>query len=102
MKLDEYVKQVLVDITSGVAEAQRTAQRGIAPASVSGGKNVAAPSMVKFEIVVSAEKSGGGGIQVPSLLELSGKLQNTQINKISFEVPVFFSHPAVSFPPGVK
>ena len=45
MKLDEYVKQTLMDITNGVSEAQKESQLYIAPGFVENQK-VVAPQMV--------------------------------------------------------
>lgn len=95
MKLDEYVKQTLVDISKGVSEAKTESLVGIAPGYVDGEK-VFAAQMISFEIIVTTEKEAGGGIRVLSLgdLEVGGKIQH--VNRISFEVPVFFQAPPIS------
>jgi len=63
MKLDEYVKQTLLDITNGVAAAQKETHLFIAPGFMEGEVKTA-PQMVTFEIVVSVNKEAGGGISV--------------------------------------
>ncbi len=95
MKLDEYVKQTLVDIAKGVSEAKDEALVGIAPGYVDGEK-VFAAQMISFEIIVTTEKEAGGGIRVLSLgdIKAGGNIQNT--NRISFDVPVFFQAPPIS------
>ena len=51
MKLDEYVKQTLLDITNGVAEAQSESQLFIAPGRIDQ-DSVTSPQMVSFELPV--------------------------------------------------
>ena len=92
MKLDEFVKQTLLDITNGVAEAQNQAKLYIAPGHVEN-KKLTAPQMVKFEVAVTVSKEAGGGISVWSLGELRTGINSEQINKIAFEVPVYFQAP---------
>ena len=89
MKLEDFVKQTLLDITNGVAEAQKTARLWIAPGKVEGEPKLA-PQMVAFEIAVTVSKEGGGGINVWSLGEIKGSASSESLNKISFEVPVYF------------
>ena len=95
MKLDEYVKQTLVDIAKGVSEAKKEALVGIAPGYVDGEK-VFAAQMISFEINVTTEKEAGGGIKVLSLGDLKAGGKTLHTNKITFEVPVFFQAPPVS------
>jgi hypothetical protein len=89
MKLDEFVKQTLLDITNGVANAQLEAKLFIAPGYVEN-KKLVAPQMVKFEVAVTVSKEAGGGISVFSFGELKSGVNSEQINKIAFEVPVYF------------
>ena len=89
MKLDEFVKQTLLDITNGVAQAQAEAKLWIAPGKVEGKPNNT-PQMVSFEVAVTVNKEGSGGISVWSLGELKGAASSESINRISFEVPVYF------------
>ena len=94
MKLDEYVEQTLVDISKGVAEAKKKAMVGIAPGYVDGEK-VFSAQMIKFEILVTTEKEGSGGVSVLSFGDMKGKLNVEKTNKLTFEVPVFFQAPPV-------
>ncbi len=95
MKLDQYVEQTLVDISKGVAEAKKKALVGIAPGYVDGEK-VFSVQLIKFEIVVTVEKEGSGGISVLSFGDIKGKLNVEHTNKLTFEVPVYFQAPPVS------
>jgi len=89
MKLDEYVKQTLLDITKGVSEAKDTSELWIAPGYVDGEK-VFSEQLVTFDIAVTVSKEGTGGIQVLTLGELSTKGATEHTNRISFSVPVYF------------
>lgn len=92
MKLDEYVRQTLLDITKGVSEAKDASLLWIAPGYVDGEK-VFSAQLVSFEIVVTASKGGGGGIHVLSIGELGAKGSSEHTNKISFSVPIYFQAP---------
>ncbi|WP_156790768.1 hypothetical protein [Rhodobacter ferrooxidans] len=89
MKLDEFVKQTLLDITNGVADAQETAKLWIAPGTVEGEPKLA-PQMVSFEVALTVNKGGGGGISVWSLGDLKGQASSESMNRVSFDVPVYF------------
>lgn len=92
MKLDEFIKQALLDITNGVAAAQEETQLFIAPGIVEGEKKTEGQSVV-FEVAVTLNSSGGGGISVFSMGDLKGGISKETVNRISFEVPVYFSAP---------
>ncbi|PCJ04746.1 MAG: hypothetical protein COB16_17920 [Rhodobacteraceae bacterium] len=94
MKLDEFVKQTLLDITKGVAAAQEDTLLFIAPAVVEGERQTERQA-VSFEVAVTVTVSGegGGGISVMGLGELKGGTSRETANRISFEVPVYFSAP---------
>ncbi|NOX38997.1 MAG: hypothetical protein GXP05_00315 [Alphaproteobacteria bacterium] len=92
MKLDEFVKQALLDITNGVAAAQEETKLFIAPGVVEGEAQKGGQS-VCFEVAVTLSSSGGGGITVFSMGEMKGEISKEAINRISFEVPVFFAVP---------
>lgn len=89
MKLDQYIEQTLVDIAKGVAEARNRAAVSIAPGYVDG-KNVAVVQMIKFEISVTVEKEGSSGISVLSFGDIKDKIDSTHINKLTFDVPIYF------------
>ncbi len=92
MKLNEFVKQTLLDITKGVVDAQKESLLFIAPGYMNG-KRIEKEHEVKFEITVSVAAEGGGGIKVLSLGELKagGKAEST--NKLTFEVPIYLNAP---------
>ena len=89
MKLDEYVKQTLLDITKGVSAAQKETPLWIAPGYVEGNA-VLSPQLVTLDINVTVNKEGGGGIQVWSIGELNAKGSAEHTNRISFAVPIYF------------
>jgi hypothetical protein len=89
MKLEDFVKQTLLDITNGVAEAQKSSKLWIAPGKVEGQAQLS-PQMVAFEVAVTVSKEGGGGISVWSIGEIKGSAAAESVNKIAFEIPVFF------------
>lgn len=89
MKLEDFVKQTLLDITNGVAAAQKASKLWIAPGKVEGEAKLS-PQMVSFEIAVTVAKEGGGSINVWTLGELGVKGSTESLNKISFDVPVYF------------
>ena len=92
MKLDEFVKQTLLDITNAVADAQGQAQLFIAPGSVEGRK-LETPQMISFEVVVTTSKEAGGGISILSFGDAKAGVSKENSNRISFEVPVYFQAP---------
>ena len=92
MKLDEYVKQTLLDITKGVNEARDSSKLNIAPGYVEGAAQTK-PQMVSFEIAVTVNKDAGGGINVWSVGEVKAGASTESVNRISFDVPVYFQAP---------
>lgn len=92
MKLDEYVKQTLLDITNGVSQAKKESSLWIAPGYVDGDK-VFAAQLVSFDIAVTVSKEAGGGIQVWSFCDMKAKGASEQVNRISFSVPIYFQAP---------
>jgi len=96
MKLDEFVKQTLVDITKGVAEAQDEALVYIAPGYVNGVRQEDKQT-VSFEVAVTVNTEGGGGISVFSIGELKGTHAQETANRIAFEVPVYFTAPTIKY-----
>jgi len=92
VKLDDFVKQALLDITNGVAAAQEETKLFIAPGVVEGETKKDGQSVI-FEVAVTLNSSGGGGISVFSMGELKGEISKETVNRISFEVPVYFSAP---------
>ena len=101
MKLDEYVKQTLLDITEGVSAAQAVSKHWIAPGYVDGEK-VFQAQLVSFDIGVTVSKEAGGGIQVWSFGDLKAKGTAEHTNRISFSVPIYFQAPANRQEDGAK
>jgi hypothetical protein len=92
MKLDEFVRQTLLDITNGVAQAQLETKLYIAPGHVENRKLIE-PQFVKFEVIVSVNKEAGGGISVWSFGDVRSGYSSEHSNRISFDVPVYFQAP---------
>jgi hypothetical protein len=92
MKLEEFVKQTLLDITNGVAQAQLATKLYIAPGFVENQK-LTEPQMVKFEVAVTASKEASGGISVWSFGDAKAGINSEQTHRVSFEVPVYFQAP---------
>jgi hypothetical protein len=92
MRLEDFVRQTLLDITNAVSDAQAKSRIWIAPGYVDGEK-VYALQPVNFDVAVTVSKEGGGGIQVWSVGEISAKGNIEHVNKVSFSVPVNFSAP---------
>jgi hypothetical protein len=94
MKLDDYIKQTLLDITNGVSAAQQESLHWIAPGHVEG-KKILSPQLISFDIAVTVSKEGGGGIQVWSFGELNAKGSAEHSNRIQFSVPIYFQAPTI-------
>ncbi|PRY77661.1 hypothetical protein CLV80_105144 [Yoonia maritima] len=92
MKLDEFVKNTLLDITKGVSEAQDESLLYVAPGFVEGEKQTEG-QFVTFEVDVTVTGEGGGGISVLGIGELKGSASREAANRISFQVPVHFNAP---------
>jgi hypothetical protein len=106
-EVQEFVRDVLLDVIKGIKEAQKEAGVGgyIAPdgigqhpfpkdSGVSNEQRIIS-TVVKFDIAVTAEtsKQGGGGAKVRIAVvdaDLGGKLEakNTQVSRIQFSVPI--------------
>lgn len=97
MKLEEFVKQTLLDITNGVAAAQEETKLFIAPGVVEG-KKVTASQNVSFEIAVTVTGEGNGSISVLGLGTVGGSGTREAENRISFEVPCHFNAPTRANP----
>jgi len=94
MKLDEFVKQSLLDITKGVADAQETSLLYVASGYVNKIRQDGAQN-VKFEVAVTVNAEGGGGISVLSFGDLKGSIARETVSRVSFEVPVHFTAPTI-------
>lgn len=94
MDLDEFVEKTLLSITNGVARAQEKSLLFIAPGYVEG-KKIESGQMVSFEVVVTTSKEAGGGIKVFSLGEAKAGVSSQAVNRVSFEVPIYFQAPTI-------
>ncbi len=94
MDLDEFVEKTLLSITNGVARAQEKSLLYIAPGSVEG-KKIELGQMVTFEVVVTTSKEAGGGIKVFTFAEAKGGVSLLAVNRVSFEVPIYFQAPTI-------
>ena len=97
MQLKDSVKQTLLDITSGVTEAQQEAFLHIAPGTVEG-RVMTEPQIVKFDVSVTTSAEAGGGISVWSALSAKAGASAENTNRISFEVPVYLQAPTAKNP----
>lgn len=91
MKLDEYVKQTLLEITNGVAEAQKESLLYIAPDHANSGKAIPAQH-VKFEMVLQVCDEEDG-LQVVSNPDRISNSPTEEFNRLTFRVPVYFQAP---------
>lgn len=89
MKLDEFVKETLLQITNGVSDAQTEAKLFIAPGKIDS-ETVAAPQMVDFALTVVVDSSGSGNIKVLEFVNLGADVTKSVSHKVSFSVPVYF------------
>ncbi|MCF6315524.1 MAG: hypothetical protein L3J30_04380 [Marinosulfonomonas sp.] len=92
MKLDEFIEKSLLDITNGVAAAQRATKLYIAPGWVEN-TTLTEPQFVSFELAVTISKEAGGGISVFSMGDVKAKGNSEKTHRISFDVPVYFQAP---------
>ena len=90
MKLENFVKQTLVDIMNGVAGAKKEAILSVAPGFMDGERIHGEPQYVTFETAVTVTKEGGASIEVLAI-GLDGNVSSEHVNKISFKVPVYFN-----------
>jgi hypothetical protein len=97
MLLKDYVEKTLIDITDAVANAQMNAKLWIAPGMVEGEPKLA-PQMVKFEVEVVVSKNAEGGVKVWSLGDAKASGGITSLNRLTFEVPVYFQSKSKKHP----
>lgn len=92
MKLNEYVKRTLLEITNGVAEAQKEALLYIAPDHANSGKAIPAQH-VKFDMVLQISKEDEGELHVVSKHNSDNGSPPEELNRLTFRVPVYFQAP---------
>lgn len=89
MKLEKFVTETLLEITKGVEAAKVGSNLSIAPGRVEGELQLK-PSLVSFEVAVTTNADGEAGISVLAFGKLEGKIAHEYVNRISFNVPVYF------------
>jgi hypothetical protein len=72
MRLKDFIKQTLLDITQGVEQAQGEASVWIAPGRVMG-KEQLEPLFVSFETAVTISKDGAANIEILMRRRISRK-----------------------------
>ncbi len=104
IRLHDFVKQTLLDITNAVHAAQQQAPHWIAPGHVEGQAQIQ-PQMIEFSIQVSASESknqkGEGEISAPIITivkasisaEIDSSNENQTTQSLRFSVPVYFQSP---------
>ncbi|MEC9197035.1 MAG: trypco2 family protein [Pseudomonadota bacterium] len=91
MDLSKFVSQTLSEIEEGVRSARRNAKGPwIALGSV-GEAEVWEAEKITFEVMVTTVAEGGGGIKVLSFGDLKAQTSREAVQKISFNIPVFFN-----------
>ena len=79
MRLDEFVKETILQIAKGVQDAIDE-QKGFQVNPMSREWEV---KMIKFNIAVETDTKAGAGIKV-----ISGSIESRTVNTIEFEVPI--------------
>ena len=79
MRLDEFIKETLLQIAKGVQGAIDE-QKGFAVNPLGREWEV---KMVKFNIAIETDTKAGAGIKV-----ISGSVESKTVNSIEFEVPI--------------
>jgi len=97
MKVDEFVRRALIDITEGVSSAQQTAMLHVAPGTREG-ELFDATREVEIEVAVSVSSEGSGGVSFLKVVDLSGKVSSESVSRIKFSVPVCFNSPTPQNP----
>ncbi len=97
MTLEEYIRETLVAITKGVAQAQDEALLYIAPGYVNGERQGNAQT-VRIEVATTVSTDGGGKISVVGIGEVGGKAASESTNRVAFDVPIHFAAPTIKNP----
>lgn len=96
MDLHEFISKALLDIISGVEDAQKNTKRGTIPADPENGTLIFKYQFVEFEVSVkvSEQTSGEGKINV-GLVNILGAGMKGEINKgedhdttLKFKIPI--------------
>ena len=89
MKLKDFIEQSLLEICEGIQNAKPKTDIAIAPGQLNG-VPIQEANKIKFNIMVTTEQSGGGGINILPI-DISGNLSHQNVNQIEFEVPIYFN-----------
>lgn len=91
MKLKEFVKSVIIDLSQAVSEASKETEKKIVFKGVKGQRTA-----IEFDIAVTVESSkggrGGGEIKVWGIAQVDGnisaELKNSTVSRVSFGVDI--------------
>lgn len=87
--IKDFVRDALLQIVGGVDEAREQTDVSIAPSVVEGELQTDA-SQVRFELSITTSKEVEGGLKVMSLADFGGAARFESLNRVSFDVPVWF------------
>ncbi|MDX8348085.1 hypothetical protein SLH49_08810 [Cognatiyoonia sp. IB215446] len=88
MNLKEFITDTLSEIVEGVHVAANTPRYAgiIAPGTEAG--EAIELSDVSFDVLVTTDEEGGGGLKVMGIFEAGGKMSSGNAHRVSFSVPV--------------
>jgi hypothetical protein len=104
MELKDFVKKALVDIVTGISEAQHELadsgaiinpsamdidNNGIKTIRPNGNPKGRLLQKVEMNIAVTSSKSGGGALLI-QVIGLEGKVTSEKVSSIKFNIPVSF------------
>ena len=87
--IKDFVRDALLQIVQGVDEARERSDVSIAPSFVEGELRTEG-SQVHFELAITTSKEVDGGLKVLNLADLGGVIKSEALNRVSFDVPVWF------------
>lgn len=85
----DFVRDALLQIVQGVDEARDRSDVSIARSFVEGELRTEG-SQVHFELAITTSKEVDGGLKVLNLADLGGVIKSEALNRVSFDVPVWF------------
>ena len=87
--IKDFVRDTLLQIVEGVDEARERSKITIAPSFVDGILQNEG-SQVRFDLAITTSREADGGIKVLNLADLGGSVRSESLNRVQFEVPVWF------------
>jgi len=87
--IKDFVRDALLQIVQGVDEARDRSDVSIARSFVEGELRTEG-SQVHFELAITTSKEVDGGLKVLNLADLGGVIKSEALNRVSFDVPVWF------------